>query len=138
MWLILTIIVGILGAVAIGFASFKVDTVPKLLKEKGDLPAGLKILDKVGSVILFLSLTLATLVMWIGIGIFICAALISRNWSDVTPGIIISSILGILFLFLLLYNWRRGNFDISKVLIDEQNEKVLSALEELKKHSHIY
>jgi len=135
---IAVIVIGILGAIAIYFASFKVDTIPKLLKEKGDLTVGLKILDKVGSVILFLSLTLATLVMWIGIGIFICAALISHNWSDVIPGIIISSILGILCLFLLLYNWRRGNFDISKVLIDEQNEKVVWALEELKKHSHIY
>ena len=138
MWLILNIIVGILGAIAIYFISFKVNTLPKLLKEKNDIPVALRILDKVGSVFLFLFLTLVMLVAWIGVGIFICSALISHNWSDVNPGIAIFSILGILFLFLLLRNWRRGNFDISKVLIDGQNEKVLSALEEIRKHSHIY
>ena len=95
-------------------------------------------IDKAGSIVLFLFSTLGTLAIWIVVGIFIGIALATKNWSDVNPGIVIFSILGILCLFLLLYNWRRGNFDISKVLIDEQNEKVLSALEELKKHSHIY
>jgi uncharacterized membrane protein len=111
--IILTIIGGLLGAIAVYFGSFKIDVKPKLLKERGVLTARQKILDKIASIYLFSLLLIITLGSWFLLGFTVCYGLVLRNWSFFhSMAVFILAILGIFSPFSLLLCWRRGYFDI--------------------------
>ena len=103
LYIIFMVIFVVIGATLVFFIELKIQR--KKVKNKTAI-------DKAGSIVLFLLSTLGTLAIWVLVGIFVGSGLSIRNWSYVNPGIVILSILGILCLSLLLYNWRRGNFDI--------------------------
>ena len=112
-WVIFNIIIIILFVTAVYFGSFKVDVKPKLLKEEGNLTTGQKILDRIASIYLFLFFLIITLASWIALGFIIRDGSAPNNWSfyhSVT--ISFSAVFGTLFLFSLLFGWRRGYFDL--------------------------
>lgn len=112
-WVICSIIVSILGALATGFIIFKVDVKYRLLREEGGLTAGQKILDKIASIYLFSLLLIITLGSWFVLGFSLGYGLTLRSWSF-SHSLWVSawSIIAILSPFFLLLFWRRGYFDL--------------------------
>ena len=102
-YLIFMIILAIIGGVSVFFIDYKTRyLISNFLGKK--IKKTFTRLDKVGSVWLFSVITLFTLGSFIALGFSI--------QYYVTPMIVIFTLLGALFLFILVYNVRKGNFKI--------------------------